>query len=87
MTEEIMLLVPCPFCGQLPVLSRAGEGVVFACINEDCLVEVGTKPKDTQNEAMRAWNTRIMRLRAPRLLRDVKEHRYISKLMLGEEWE
>lgn len=51
-------ILPCPFCGQAPALTRAHD-VVFTihCANEDCDVGCETSAKSAL-AVVRAWNTR-----------------------------
>lgn len=66
-------LKPCPFCGGKPYLyhdcsSESGDWYVIDCLNDNCpmfnrrgawdTVNVTTGWRKTEEEAIRAWNTR-----------------------------
>ena len=59
MTEE---LKPCPFCGSDPIIEedRASEKerFIMICGNVNCPVHIYTGWYETEDKAIKAWNTR-----------------------------
>ena len=61
-TKEALIPLPCPFCGQNPVIDNYKlRGVMFwrlGCINDSCLVDVETIDFESGEEVITVWNQR-----------------------------
>lgn len=59
-TQVKVDLLPCPFCGgeATNVPYKNGKYYEVRCENKDCAVIVFTGVKDTEKEAIEAWNRR-----------------------------
>ena len=59
---EVMMPLPCPFCGKAPVIDTYKlRGVMFwivGCINDGCLVDVETIEFQSGEDVITAWNQR-----------------------------
>jgi hypothetical protein len=64
MKEEKSLL-PCPFCGEIPVYIENESGIVVKCMNTDCSVYTYTEGKASKAIARKSWNTRIPIVQQP----------------------
>ena len=52
-------LLPCPFCGKIPVVNKRENGTwEVRCINENCGVVVMTDEKISEKLAIKTWNYR-----------------------------
>ena len=60
--RETMIPLPCPFCGENPVIDNYKlRGVMFwrvGCINDNCFVDVETIEFKSGEDVIRAWNQR-----------------------------
>lgn len=55
-----MKLKPCPFCGKDPVSKSLCSGAewIVKCTNPKCSFSVKTYPRETEQNAIKLWNTR-----------------------------
>lgn len=53
-------LLPCPFCGcEVEVCKGVSEAWYIACDNPECDINAATYNHETQNSAVKSWNTRF----------------------------
>ena len=53
-----MKLKPCPFCRSKSYVGRANDGFYVVCSKDTCTARI-TKAYPTQEQADKAWNTRV----------------------------
>jgi len=57
--SELSDLLPCPFCGEIPVVNKRKNGTwEVRCTNENCGVIVMTDEKISKKLAIKTWNYR-----------------------------
>ncbi len=68
MTEK---LKPCPFCLGKAVLGSNDKGHWAGCVNSECFVQ--TRAFYTEEEAVKAWNTRAADENPPLTIEELRE--------------
>ena len=52
-------LLPCPFCGQMPVITQTKNGVLVSCVEPKCPMDIVATYIDlSPSDVITAWNTR-----------------------------
>lgn len=60
MENDLMPLLPCPFCGEKAYYWHGRESGLWSvgCMNEQCFGYAGSHHKDLKEVVVEAWNTR-----------------------------
>ena len=53
-----MDIKPCPFCGEIPKITKVGKLYYLRCCNINCTANPMSTPFYDKQEAIEAWNTR-----------------------------
>ena len=51
-------LEPCPFCGEIPSIAQYKVGWCVQCLSTNCFILPQTALCDSEEEAVKRWNTR-----------------------------